>query len=100
MQVHPVGGGFAPSTAAPAAAARSPTSASDPAADFMAYLSKSPAQRMRDEIMRELGVSEDELKAMNPEQRAKIEEKVKELVRQKVQEQTEKNTGVYIDLKA
>jgi hypothetical protein len=83
-----------------AQAAMSPTkAASDPVADFLDFVGKTPAEQMRAEILHELGLSEDDLKAMDPKERLKVEAKIKELVREKVQESVEKKTGVAVDIK-
>jgi hypothetical protein len=69
-------------------------------ADFMAYASETPAQQMRDTILRQLGLTENDLKAMSPQDRAKVEQKIKDLIKQKVEQSTEKKTGVIVDVKA
>lgn len=58
-------------------------SAADQFKDFM---NKTPEQLMREEILKELGYTEKGLEAMSPEERAKAEAKIKELVEQKVKE--------------
>ena len=42
-----------------------------------AYLSKSPAEKMHAAILAQMGVSEDAFQAMNADQRAALEEKIK-----------------------
>jgi hypothetical protein len=73
--------------------------AADPVADFLKLVGQTPAEQMRAQILRDLGVTEDDLKAMDSKERAKIEEKIKELVREKVKESTEQKTGVAVDIK-
>lgn len=46
------------------------------------YLSKSPAQRMRDAILKAMGLTEDALNAMPPEQRASVEKTIAEKVKE------------------
>jgi hypothetical protein len=67
--------------------------------DFMAYANMTPAQKMRAAILGSMDLTEVQLKAMDPKERAKIEEKIKDLIRKKVEQATEKQTGVAIDLK-
>ena len=67
---------------------------------FMDYEKKTPAEKMRDEILGSMGLTEDQLKAMDPKDRAKVEEKIRELIKQKVEESTEKKTGQIVDVKA
>ena len=67
---------------------------------FNDWAKQTPAQQMRAEVLRELGYNEDDLKNMDAQDRAKVEEKIKELTKEKVQQATEKKTGVVIDIKA
>jgi hypothetical protein len=88
-------GGAALGTGAPRG-----SSSNNAVAEFLAYAHETPAQQMRDSILHQLGLTEDDLKAMSPQDRAKVEEKIKDLVRQKVEQATEKKTGVLVDVKA
>lgn len=84
-----------PWSMAPAAAR--PTTAEQA---FDDYAKKTPAQKMRDEILGSMGLTEEKLAAMDPKERAKVEAKIKTLIKQKVEQEAEKKTGVIIDLKA
>jgi hypothetical protein len=53
-------------------------------AEFKDYMSKSPEQRMRDSILKEMGLTEDEVKAMPPEKQAAIENKIAQLIENKM----------------
>ena len=68
--------------------------------EFSDYMKKSPAEQMRDQILASMGLTEEKLKAMPPKQREAIEEKIKEMIKTKVEEAQEKKTGVLIDIKA
>lgn len=50
---------------------------------FLDYAQKSPAARMREDILKSLGLSEDALRQMTPDQRAAVEEKIKQLIEEK-----------------
>jgi hypothetical protein len=102
MQIPSAGGGPYVSPPPPAAGGVTPTKAKADTAveDFMAYASMTPAQKMRAAILGSMGLTEDSLKAMDPKERAKVEEKIKTLIQQKVEQSVEKKTGVMIDLKA
>ncbi|WP_454759341.1 hypothetical protein [Caulobacter segnis] len=63
------------------------TSARD---DFMKFQAMTPAQKMRAMMLAKLGVTEEQLKAMDPEDRKKIEDKLKEMIKQQVQNDPEK----------
>ena len=51
----------------------------------MKYAAMSPMERMRENILQGMGISDDQLKAMPPDQQKVVEEKIKE--------QIEKETG-------
>jgi hypothetical protein len=107
MQIFATGAASPPTT--PTSPASSPSSGptAGPAApadsavqNFLNLVGSSPAQQMRDQILRSMGLTENQLNAMSPQDRAKIEEKIKEMIQHKVEQSVEKQTGVVIDLKA
>ncbi|HEY4075541.1 MAG TPA: hypothetical protein VGM26_01290 [Rhizomicrobium sp.] len=51
----------------------------------MKYAAMSPMERMRENILQGMGISDDQLKSMSPDQQKAVEEKIKE--------QIEKETG-------
>jgi len=67
---------------------------------FLDYQKETPAQKLRDEILGTMGLTEEKLKHMEPKERTKLEAKIREIMKQKVEEQAEKKTGQIIDLKA
>lgn len=58
------------------------TSAKD---EFLKYQSMTPAQKMRAMMLAKLGLTEEEVKAMSPEDRKKVEEKLKAMIKQQVE---------------
>jgi DNA-binding transcriptional MerR regulator len=70
------------------------TAAKTPKDELLEYLQKSPVEKMREMILRSIGETEESIKAMTAEQRAEIEEKIAELIKQKVEKHTEKETGI------
>lgn len=54
--------------------------ASKPSAvdEFMAYMNMTPAEKMRDKILKEVGMTEEELENLPPEQRAAAEREIAE----------------------
>ena len=56
------------------------------------YLKKSPAQHLRDSVMKELGISEEDLKAMPPEKRQAMEKEIARRMRERLAS-TEKQRG-------
>lgn len=55
------------------------TSAED---QFLEYMQKSPAERLRDKILKALGVTEDDIKNMTPDERTGLEKKIQEIVKE------------------
>lgn len=63
--------------------------------DFKDYMSKSPEQRMRDSILKELGITEDDIKSMPPEQQLAIGKEIAQRIEDKMKlAQTEKAESV------
>jgi hypothetical protein len=62
------------------AAGSESTGASKPSAvdQFMAYMNMTPAEKMRDKILKEVGMTEEELENLPPEQRAAAEREIAE----------------------
>jgi hypothetical protein len=52
--------------------------------EFKDYMSKTPEERMRDAILQEMGLTEDEVKAMPPERQQAIGEEIAERMQDKV----------------
>ncbi len=57
-----------------------------PAEEFLKYMDKTPEELIREEILKELGYTEEELVAMDPKDRAKIETQIKERIEIKIEE--------------
>ncbi|KQV78940.1 hypothetical protein ASD15_19890 [Massilia sp. Root351] len=76
-----------------------PALAKDAAAELEAYMKQTPAERMREALLKKLGISEEELAAMPPEQRKAVEDKLGELVVEEMQK-TEQKKGTRIDTSA
>jgi len=53
---------------------------------FLEEARKSPMQRMREQIMKELGVTDDDLAQMAPDERRAMEDRIRELVEEKLRE--------------
>ena len=51
-------------------------------------------------ILRELGTTEEKLQAMEPKQRAAMEDMIAERLKQKVEQEAEKKTGLLVDISA
>ena len=63
--------------------------------EFKDYMSKTPEQRLRDSILQEMGLSEDDIKAMPPEKQLAIGKEIAERLQDKVKlAQAEKDNDV------
>ncbi|PAY04343.1 MULTISPECIES: hypothetical protein [Bradyrhizobium] len=76
-------------------------SASDDSVEqkFLKYAQMSPMDRMRANILKSMGLSEEDLKNMTPDQRAAVEQKIKELIEQSFQKNAGK-AGQAVDISA
>lgn len=75
------------------------TSAKD---EFLKFQAMTPAQKMRAMMLAKLGLTEDDVKAMSPEDRKKVEDKLKEMIKQQVQNDPDKKgqKGLVADILA
>jgi hypothetical protein len=59
-----------------------------PGEELAEYLRKTPAQHMRDAILKKMGLSEEALAALPPEQHATIEKTITDKIKERLQEQS------------
>jgi hypothetical protein len=64
------------------------------------YAAKSPAEKMRAAILGKLGLTEEDVAAMDSKEREKLEAKIKQMIKDEVTQQAEEKKGVLIDFKA
>ncbi len=74
--------------------------AQSPADWLMNFAKMTPAQQMRATILAKMGLTEQDLANMDAKTRQKVEDKIKEEIKREVANNTEKKTGVIVDLKA
>jgi predicted phage-related endonuclease len=93
---------MAPKDAGPAADGVSAAPAKTAKDEFLAYQKMTPAEKMRAAMLAKLGVTEEQLKAMSPEDRKKIEDQMKDMIKEQVMggDKDKEKTGVLLDLKA
>ncbi len=60
----------------------------------------SPAERMFDQMLNKLGLTEDQFKAMSPADQQKVEEKIQQMIKQQVQNSSDKRAGMITDVSA
>jgi hypothetical protein len=73
--------------------------AEDVEVEFLAYARMSPAERMRASILKSMGLSEDDLNAMSPQDRQKVENTIEEMIKQQMEE-AQKKKGQLLDVAA
>lgn len=66
---------------------------------FLKFAQMSPMDRMRANILKSMGLSEQDLKTMTPDQRAAVEQKIKESIEQAFQKNAGK-AGQAVDISA
>lgn len=79
--------------------ATAPEAPTGPKAEFLKRAGMTFAEQMRAQILEALGVDEEKLKAMSPEEREAIEAKIKAMMKAKVEESQEEKTGLFVDVK-
>jgi hypothetical protein len=55
---------------------------------FLDYAKKTPAEKLRDSMLASIGLTEDEVKNMSPEQRKDVEQKLTEKIKEAVDKQS------------
>ena len=72
-------------------------------AEFLKHVKKTPAEQMRASILESMGLKEEDVKAMDPKKREALEAKIKDMIKQRVEEKVEQAQGakgVLVDIKA
>lgn len=65
---------------------------------FLEYANMTPAERLHAEMLGQLGLTEDQFKAMSPADQQKVEDKIRELIKQQAEKSSEKRTGLITDI--
>lgn len=72
--------------------------------EFADITNKTPAEQMRDQILKSLGLDDDKVKAMGPKEREALEAKIKEIIKTKIEQAQEQKgdatPGQVVDIKA
>jgi uncharacterized metal-binding protein len=88
----------APSKSASAATSLTAKPAETAAQKFLEYANMTPAQRLQAEMLNQLGITEDQFKAMSPADQEKVMDKVRELIKQQTQNSGQQRTGLITDM--
>jgi hypothetical protein len=67
---------------------------------FLEYANMTPAQRLQAEMLGQLGITEDQFKAMSPTEQQKVMDKVREMIKEQMQNGSGKRTGLITDISA
>jgi hypothetical protein len=67
---------------------------------FTDYANMTPAQRLQAEMMSQLGITEDQFKAMSPADQAKVMDKIRDMIKQQAQNTGDQRTGLLTDISA
>ena len=68
-------------------------------AAFLEEAHKTPAQRIRDAILTKLGITEQQLAAMDPAERQAIEKQIAKEIAEQVKANAGKTSGFFTDLR-
>ena len=65
---------------------------------FMDYANMTPAQRLQAQMMSQLGITEDQFKAMSPADQAKVMDKIRDMIKQQAQNSSTPRPGLITDM--
>lgn len=60
----------------------SETVESSAAEQFLDYMQKTPEERLRDKILKALGITEEDIASMTPDERVALEEKIRDIIKE------------------
>jgi hypothetical protein len=64
---------------------------------FLEWARMTPAERLHAQMLGQLGLTEDQFKAMDPAAQQKIEDKIREMIKQQAENNSDKRTGLITD---
>ncbi|WP_311276371.1 hypothetical protein [Methylobacterium sp. WCS2018Hpa-22] len=68
--------------------------------DFLKYAKMTPAEKIREEILKKMGLTEEALAGMPQKELEKINQAIKEKIEELVKQGREKVVGAFADIKA
>ena len=86
-----------PASSKSSATAISPSAAKTAAQQFQQYANMTPAQRLHAQMLAKLGLTEDQFKAMSPADQQKVEDKIRDMIKQQLADNNDKRTGLITD---
>jgi len=67
---------------------------------FLEYAKMTPAERIHAAMLAQMGLTEDQFKAMDPAAQQKIEDKIRDMIKQQAANNSDKRTGLITDKSA
>lgn len=67
---------------------------------FLEWAKMTPAERMHAQMLSQLGITEDQYKAMDPAAKQKVEEKIRDMIKKQAENGNDKRTGLITDKSA
>ena len=67
---------------------------------FLQWAKMTPAERMHAQMLSQLGITEDQFKAMDPAAQQKVEEKIRDMIKKQAENTGDKRTGLITDKSA
>ncbi|SHM80176.1 hypothetical protein [Bradyrhizobium lablabi] len=67
---------------------------------FLEWAKMTPAERMHAQMLSQLGITEDQFKAIDPAAQQKIEEKIRDMIKKQAENGSDKRTGLITDKSA
>jgi hypothetical protein len=84
----------------PGSAASSSNTGAAAESYLMGYANMTPAQQMQASILSSMGITPAQYAQMSPQEQAKIQQQVQQKLKQEVDAQTEKKSGMIVDMHA
>lgn len=67
---------------------------------FLQWAKMTPAERMHAQMLSQLGITEEQFKAMDPAAQQKIEEKIRDMIKKQAENKGDQRTGLITDKSA
>lgn len=67
---------------------------------FLAYARKTPAERFREDLLNSMGLTEEDMQAMDADARKAIEEEITRRIKEKIEKDSQQQAGFFTDIKA
>ena len=90
-------GAAAPSSTAASSTTPGANSANSAVQKFEQYANMTPAQRLHAEMLAQLGLTEDQFKALPPAQQQKINDRIAQMIKKQMGDTNDTRTGLITD---